>query len=68
MQSIRQFVLLVMVLLLLRATAASARVKQTSQGEERKMAKVTSFQLSKHHAQDSRLFATSPGNGWNRCL
>ena len=45
MQSIRQFVPLAVVLLLLSATAASAQVKQTSQGEERKMSKQTNFQL-----------------------
>jgi 2-iminobutanoate/2-iminopropanoate deaminase len=45
MQSIRQFVPLVVVLLLLSATAASAQVKQTSQGEERKMSNKTNFQL-----------------------
>jgi enamine deaminase RidA (YjgF/YER057c/UK114 family) len=47
MQSIRQFVPLVVVLLLLSATAtaAFAQVKQTSQGEERKMSNETNFQL-----------------------
>jgi len=45
MQSIRQFTSLVVVLLLLNAIAASAQVKQSSQGEERKMSKETSFQL-----------------------
>jgi 2-iminobutanoate/2-iminopropanoate deaminase len=47
MQSIRQFVPLVVVSLLLSATAtaASAQVKQTSQGEERKMSNETNVRL-----------------------
>lgn len=46
MQSIRQFVPLVVVLLLSApATAASAQAKRTSQGEERKMPNETNFQL-----------------------
>jgi 2-iminobutanoate/2-iminopropanoate deaminase len=43
MQSIRQFVSIVVLSLLLSATVASAQVKQTSQGEKRKMS--TNFQL-----------------------
>jgi len=45
MQSIRQLVPFVVVLLLLSATVASAQVKPTSQGEKRKMSSETSFQL-----------------------
>ena len=43
MQSIRQFVSIVVLSLLLSATVASAQVKQTSQGEKRKIE--TNFQL-----------------------
>jgi enamine deaminase RidA (YjgF/YER057c/UK114 family) len=45
MHSTRQFVPLVVVSLLLTATAASAQVRQTTQGEERKMSNESNFQL-----------------------
>jgi enamine deaminase RidA (YjgF/YER057c/UK114 family) len=45
MQSIRQLVPFVVVLLLLSATVASAQVKPTSQGKKRKMSNETNFQL-----------------------
>src|SRR5580704_4130013 len=45
MQSIRQFVSIVELSLLLSATVASAQIKQTSQGEKRKMSNETNFQL-----------------------
>lgn len=45
MQSIRQSVFIVALSLLLGANVASAQVKQTSQGEKRKMSNETNFQL-----------------------
>ena len=45
MQSVRQFVSIVVLSLLLSATVASAQVKQTSQGEKRKMSNEPNFQL-----------------------
>jgi len=45
MQSIRRFVSIVVPSLLLSATVVSAQVKQSSQGENRKMSNQTSFQL-----------------------
>jgi len=45
MQNIRQFVSSVALSLLLSATVASAQVKQTSQGEKRRMSNETNFQL-----------------------
>jgi enamine deaminase RidA (YjgF/YER057c/UK114 family) len=45
MQNIRQFVSIVVLSLLLSATVASAQVKQSSQGEKRKMSNQTNFQL-----------------------
>jgi enamine deaminase RidA (YjgF/YER057c/UK114 family) len=45
MQGVRQFVSIFVLSLLVNATAASAQVKQTSQGEEQKMSKEANFQL-----------------------
>jgi enamine deaminase RidA (YjgF/YER057c/UK114 family) len=45
MQSITQFVSIVVLSLLLSVTVASAQMKQASQGEKRKMSNETNFQL-----------------------
>ena len=45
MQIIRQFVSIVVLSLLLSAAVVSAQVKQSSQGEKRKMSNETNFQL-----------------------
>ena len=45
MQSIKRFVSIVVLSLLLSATVASAQVKQTSRREKRKMSNQTNFQL-----------------------
>lgn len=45
MQSTRQFVSIIVLSLLLSASGTSAQVKQTSQGEKRKMSNETNFQL-----------------------